>query len=89
MALNMLVMSSVNKARVLCCGSGIKVESWACVAWQIKSSPPEIEIPSWPCGVRMSAKSGPYCVMRVAAVMRRSAVPIPMGRILSRLLGSL
>lgn len=84
MALNMFSMSRQTSARELVWGVSMKVSSCACVEWQMKSRPPEIAMPSWPCGSKVSAIVVPSCVMREAAVIRRRAVPMPMGRNLFR-----
>lgn len=55
----------------------------------MKSSPPGMAMPSCPSGIRMDAKVWPKIVIKVAAVILRKAVPMPIGLILSRLLGSL
>jgi hypothetical protein len=61
----------------------------AIVEWIMKSSPLGIPMPNWPCGSRCSAASLLRIVMARAAVIRRSAEPIPSGRVLSRSFGSL
>jgi hypothetical protein len=85
----MFSMSSDRRARVLVWGVCMKVSNCACVEWHIKSKLPGIAMPSCPWGSSVSAMVVSYCVMRQLAVIRRRAVPIPIGRSLSKLAGSL
>ena len=77
--LSVVVSSVVVMYLSICC----------CVRWAVKSTPPLVLIPYCPCWVRKGSISLLVRVKAIVAAVRRSAVPIPIGRSLFKLFMSL
>ena len=90
--LNMFVRSRARMARDggRFCLMGIVMWRWTCVLMVCVtiSIPPDKPIANW-VGARYSAASSFVADIAWAAAMRRMAVPIPMGLMLYKLVGSL